>query len=52
MVLFGQALRSVAMVHASTNFSHSLEKHKRESHKLVTDGIYASVLTYGHKWCH
>ncbi|KAF8621638.1 hypothetical protein AX15_007656 [Amanita polypyramis BW_CC] len=41
MVLFGQALRSAAMIHASTNFSHSLATYKRESHKLVTGGVYA-----------
>ncbi|KAF8640078.1 hypothetical protein AX17_001318 [Amanita inopinata Kibby_2008] len=40
-VFFGQALRSAAMIHASTNFSHSLASRKRESHELVTDGVYA-----------
>ncbi|PFH52820.1 hypothetical protein AMATHDRAFT_79510 [Amanita thiersii Skay4041] len=41
LVLFGQSLRSIAMVHASTSFSHTLVYKKRESHKLVTDGVYA-----------
>ncbi|KAM6495790.1 Isoprenylcysteine carboxyl methyltransferase (ICMT) family domain containing protein [Amanita muscaria] len=41
LVLVGQSLRSAAMIHASTNFSHSLATYKRESHKLVTDGVYA-----------
>jgi protein-S-isoprenylcysteine O-methyltransferase len=41
MVLIGQALRSAAMIHATTNFSHLVAMHKRESHKLVTDGVYA-----------
>ncbi|EGO02186.1 hypothetical protein SERLA73DRAFT_177994 [Serpula lacrymans var. lacrymans S7.3] len=41
MVLIGQALRSVAMIHASTNFSHSVAFRKRESHELVSDGVYA-----------
>ncbi|KAJ3896077.1 Isoprenylcysteine carboxyl methyltransferase family-domain-containing protein [Lentinula edodes] len=43
MVLLGQFMRSAAMIHASTNFSHSLAFKKLESHRLVTDGIYA--------WC-
>ncbi|KAJ3763642.1 Isoprenylcysteine carboxyl methyltransferase family-domain-containing protein [Lentinula raphanica] len=43
MVLLGQFMRSAAMVHASTNFSHVLAFQKLENHRLVTDGIYA--------WC-
>ncbi|KAJ3995393.1 Isoprenylcysteine carboxyl methyltransferase family-domain-containing protein [Lentinula boryana] len=43
MVLLGQFMRSAAMKHASTNFSHSLAFKKLENHRLVTDGIYA--------WC-
>ncbi|KAH7876294.1 ICMT-domain-containing protein [Lentinula edodes] len=46
MVLLGQFMRSAAMIHASTNFSHSLAFRKLESHRLVTDGIYAYVA-----WC-
>ncbi|THV08453.1 ICMT-domain-containing protein [Dendrothele bispora CBS 962.96] len=41
MVVFGQALRSIAMIHASTNFSHTVAYQKRETHRLVTDGVYA-----------
>ena len=41
LVLFGQALRTVAMIHASTNFSHAVAFRKAEKHQLVTDGIYA-----------
>lgn len=41
MVTAGQFLRSTAMIHASTNFSHSVAFRKRETHKLVTDGVYA-----------
>jgi protein-S-isoprenylcysteine O-methyltransferase len=40
MVLLGQALRSTAMIHASTNFSHSVAFQKRDTHRLVTDGVY------------
>jgi len=41
VLVLGQILRSTAMIHASTNFSHSLAFRKRDSHKLVTDGVYA-----------
>jgi len=40
-VIFGQLLRSTAMIHASTSFSHSIQFQKRANHKLVTDGVYA-----------
>ena len=40
-VIFGQLLRSTAMIHASTSFSHSVQFQKRANHKLVTDGVYA-----------
>ncbi|KAF7352692.1 Protein-S-isoprenylcysteine O-methyltransferase [Mycena venus] len=41
LVILGQALRSGAMIHASTNFSHAVAFRKRDSHVLVTDGVYA-----------
>lgn len=41
LVLVGQVLRSGAMIHAATNFSHQVAFRKAESHQLVTDGIYA-----------
>jgi protein-S-isoprenylcysteine O-methyltransferase len=40
MAVLGQMLRSAAMIHASTNFSHSVAFYKRVDHKLVTDGVY------------
>ncbi|KAJ7129556.1 protein-s-isoprenylcysteine O-methyltransferase [Mycena epipterygia] len=40
MVVLGQSLRSAAMIHASTNFSHTVAFRKRDSHQLVTDGVY------------
>ncbi|KAI0353593.1 protein-s-isoprenylcysteine O-methyltransferase [Trametes cingulata] len=40
MVLSGQALRSIAMIHAGSNFSHVLALRKAEGHVLVTGGIY------------
>ncbi|KAL4081658.1 Isoprenylcysteine carboxyl methyltransferase family-domain-containing protein [Scleroderma yunnanense] len=41
LAIGGQILRTTAMIHASTNFSHSVSLRKRESHKLVTDGVYS-----------
>ncbi|KAF8663466.1 hypothetical protein AX16_001035 [Volvariella volvacea WC 439] len=41
LVFAGQTLRSAAMIHASTNFSHTVAFIKRDNHKLVTDGVYA-----------
>ncbi|GJE84176.1 ICMT-domain-containing protein [Phanerochaete sordida] len=41
LVVIGQVLRSGAMIHAATNFSHQVAFRKAESHQLVTDGIYA-----------
>ena len=40
-VVVGQVLRSTAMMHASTNFSHMVASRKRDEHRLVTDGVYA-----------
>lgn len=42
-MVLGQAMRSLAMVHASTNFSHALAREKRNDHVLVTTGVYAYV---------
>ncbi|OBZ70302.1 Protein-S-isoprenylcysteine O-methyltransferase, partial [Grifola frondosa] len=36
----GQTLRSIAMIHAGSNFSHAVAHRKLESHVLVTNGIY------------
>lgn len=41
LVIAGQLLRSFAMIHASTNFSHALAQTKREDHVLITSGVYA-----------
>lgn len=40
LVIVGQALRSTAMIHAASNFSHVMAFRKQEGHVLVTDGIY------------
>ncbi|PBL02394.1 ICMT-domain-containing protein [Armillaria gallica] len=41
LILVGQVLRSTAMIHATTNFSHMIAFKKQDSHVLVTDGVYA-----------
>ena len=46
LVVFGQTLRSTAMIHASTNFSHTVAFRKRDAHRLVTDGVYGYVITH------
>jgi protein-S-isoprenylcysteine O-methyltransferase len=45
VVLGGQFLRSMAMIHASTNFSHMIAHHHRDGHVLVTRGIYRLALS-------
>ncbi|KAK4092635.1 hypothetical protein Purlil1_3256 [Purpureocillium lilacinum] len=45
MVLVGQVVRSVAMLHAGVSFNHHVQTDKAESHTLVTKGIY-SVLRH------
>jgi len=41
LTLAGQFIRSSAMISANTNFSHSVQLKKAESHRLVTEGVYA-----------
>ncbi|KIM29520.1 hypothetical protein M408DRAFT_8173 [Serendipita vermifera MAFF 305830] len=41
VVLGGQFLRSIAMIHASKNFSHMVAYKRLHGHELVTDGIYS-----------
>lgn len=41
LVVVGQILRTTAMIHASTNFSHAVAFRKAEKHQLVTNGVYA-----------
>jgi len=41
LTVSGQVIRSTAMIHASSNFSHSVAYRKAADHRLVTDGIYA-----------
>ncbi|KAK9312972.1 Isoprenylcysteine carboxyl methyltransferase family-domain-containing protein [Lipomyces starkeyi] len=41
LMVFGQILRSMAMIHASSNFSHIIVHRKEDSHHLVTTGVYS-----------
>ncbi|KAL5374594.1 hypothetical protein PMIN02_012219 [Paraphaeosphaeria minitans] len=41
MIVVGQAVRSLAMVQAGTNFNHQVQQHKNEGHELVTTGLYS-----------
>ncbi|KAK9239985.1 Isoprenylcysteine carboxyl methyltransferase family-domain-containing protein [Lipomyces kononenkoae] len=41
LMVFGQILRSLAMIHASSNFSHIIAHRKHDSHQLVTTGVYS-----------
>jgi protein-S-isoprenylcysteine O-methyltransferase len=43
LTVFGQVLRSTAMIHAASNFSHQIVTRKEEDHALVTEGIYGLV---------
>lgn len=45
VLLLGQTLRSCAMIHASTNFSHAVAFYKVEGHRLVTDGVYRFLIS-------
>lgn len=40
MVVGGQVVRSMAMLHAGTSFNHTVQTRKADSHTLVTTGIY------------
>lgn len=41
LVVVGQFVRSVAMVQASTNFNHIVQHEHKDTHVLVTKGIYS-----------
>ena len=40
MMLVGQAVRTMAMIHAGSNFNHIVQTRQKQGHILVTDGIY------------
>ena len=41
LLLCAQALRSLAMIHASVSFSHVVKAVKHDDHTLITHGVYA-----------
>lgn len=41
LLVFGQVMRSGAMIHAAGNFSHIIADKKRTDHQLVTTGMYS-----------
>ena len=41
MVLFGEIVRKIGMITAKKAFTHLIQDTKRESHHLVTEGIYS-----------
>lgn len=41
VVVLGQGLRILAMITAAKNFSHMIAEKKKETHTLVTHGIYS-----------
>lgn len=43
LMLVGQVARSLAMIHAGTNFSHLVAYRREEGHVLVKSGIYRFV---------
>ncbi|KAK4079392.1 hypothetical protein Trihar35433_497 [Trichoderma harzianum] len=43
MVLIGQAVRSMAMLHAGASFNHQIQTRRAQSHLLVTTGIYGWI---------
>ncbi|KAJ6263197.1 Protein-S-isoprenylcysteine O-methyltransferase [Drechslerella dactyloides] len=43
LILVGQTLRSLAMIHASTSFNHHVAYRKEVDHKLITTGVYAWI---------
>lgn len=40
LVSVGQAVRSIAMLHAGASFNHKIQTRRAQSHLLVTTGIY------------
>ncbi|GMH37174.1 hypothetical protein BSKO_05047 [Bryopsis sp. KO-2023] len=43
MVVSGELIRKLAMVTAKGNFTHKMVEERRQTHKLVTHGIYSWV---------
>ncbi|KAI0408562.1 putative isoprenylcysteine carboxyl methyltransferase [Xylaria palmicola] len=41
LVFVGQAARSLAMIQAGRSFNHTIQRRKKDDHKLVTTGVYS-----------
>jgi protein-S-isoprenylcysteine O-methyltransferase len=41
LIVVGQAVRSIAMAQAGVSFNHIVAREKKETHKLVTHGLYS-----------
>lgn len=41
LIICGQTLRSAAMIHAASNFSHTIVRARDSKHELVTTGVYS-----------
>ena len=41
LMVVGQIARTLAMVQAGTNFSHTMQRERKDGHILVKDGIYS-----------
>uniref|UniRef100_A0A0R3RY72 Protein-S-isoprenylcysteine O-methyltransferase n=1 Tax=Elaeophora elaphi TaxID=1147741 RepID=A0A0R3RY72_9BILA len=55
LIIFGEILRKLAMVHAKGGFTHIVAVEKRPKHKLITSGVYGFVRHPGYLgwliWC-
>lgn len=55
LIVFGEILRKLAMIHANGGFTHMIAIEKRPKHKLVTSGVYSFVRHPGYLgwllWC-
>ena len=40
LVILGDGFRKVAMITAASNFNHIVAVEKKDSHQLVTSGVY------------
>lgn len=40
LMFIGQAVRSLAMAQAGANFTHTIQRRRRDEHVLVTSGVY------------
>ncbi|KAL2127676.1 hypothetical protein VTI74DRAFT_10324 [Chaetomium olivicolor] len=43
LVIVGQTVRSVAMIHAGRSFNHHVQYRRQSGHVLVTDGMYSML---------